>query len=137
MQAQLEAGLAIVRNFTTPLVEAVWETQEEVKQRVVDVSVHVGIDADADTVLVVAGGSLALVAVLLSCLWRLLANAQHHTRARANRVVVEMADSAPVDDGDEHELEQHGRLRTAAPGDSDIEEDHFAPPLPSQKEGRG
>lgn len=135
MQAQIDAGLATVRNATAPIVEAVWEKQEEVKQRVVDFSVHVGIDADADTVLVIAGASLALVAVLLSCLWRLLAHARHRSRARMNRIVVEMADSAPVDDGDEHELEQHGRLRAAAPGDSDMEEDHFAPPGASEKGG--
>lgn len=128
MQAQIDAGLATVRNITAPIVEAVWEKREKVHQRVADFSVHVGIDADADTVLVVAGASLALVAVLMSCLWRLLAHVRHRSRTRMNQIAVQKADSAPVDDGDEHELEQHGRLRAAAPGDSDMEEDHFAPP---------
>lgn len=137
MQAQIDAGLATVRNVTAPVVEAVWEKQEDVKQRVVDFSVHVGIDADADTVLVIAGASLALVGFLLLCLCRLLSHARHFSRVRMNRIMVEMADSAPVDDGDEHELEQHGRLRAAAPGDSDMEEDHFAPPGAAVKEGGG
>lgn len=125
MQKKIDDGMASVRNFTAPIMDAMLETHVEAKQRVAEFNVHVGIDADADTVLVVAGASLALVVVLGTCLWRAFLHAKRRSRDRTNRLVVEMADTAPVDDGEEHELEKHGRPRSAAPGDSDMEEDHF------------
>lgn len=131
MQAKIDESMATVRNITTPIIDAVLEKHEEARQRVADFSVHVGINAD--TALVVAGGILALVVVLFSCTWRVLVHVRRRSRNRSNRLVVEMAADAPVDDGDEHDLEQRGRLRSAAPGDSDIEEDHFAPPFVPEK----
>lgn len=43
-------------------------------------------------------------------------------RRQANRLMVEIAENAPVDDRDEHESEQHMDPRLPAPGDSDAEE---------------
>lgn len=133
MQPTIGEVLASVRNITTPLVSAMLEKREEAKQRAADFSLHVGINADVDTLLVVAGISLSLVVVLLSCLYRVIVRARQRNRARSNRLVVQAASAAPVDDCDEHELEQYGGSRTAAPGDSDIEEDHFALPHVSEK----
>jgi hypothetical protein len=134
MQPKIDEVLASVRNITTPLVAAVLETHAEAKQRVTDFSVHVGITANADTVLLVAGTSLSLVVVLLSCLYRLIVHVRQRNRDRSNRLVVEAAAAAPLDDRDEHELEQRGGLRMAAPGDSDMDEDHFALPGVPEKE---
>lgn len=69
---------------------------------------------------------LSLVAVLLflcaACC--ILARLRRQKRARENAMLVEMASVAPLDDGDEHEIEQHTHPRTAAPGDSDVDDDH-------------
>jgi hypothetical protein len=43
-------------------------------------------------------------------------------RRKANRLMVQIAEEAPVDDRDEHEFEQHMDPRLPAPGDSDAEE---------------
>ena len=49
-------------------------------------------------------------------------------RRRHNALIVEIADYAPEDDCEEHELEKHTTARTAAPGDSDHEDDMLSGP---------
>jgi hypothetical protein len=47
-------------------------------------------------------------------------------RARSNALIVEIAEDAPDDDHDEHEIETRNDARKAASGDSDLEDDPLA-----------
>ena len=49
-------------------------------------------------------------------------------RAKKNARIVQMAEYAPEDDCEEHECETHSTARTAAPGDSDYEDDSLSTP---------
>lgn len=84
---------------------------------------------------VLLGVTLAIAVVLAAMvasvrLWTVMLARQ---RRRHNALAVKIADQAPVDDGDEHEFERHGDTRTAAPGDSDFEEDSLAGPATRKK----
>ena len=74
---------------------------------------------------VIAGAGAVLVAtVLCAAIGARIGNALlAKRRARDNALIVQIAEHAPEDDGDEHECEKHTHSRTAAPGDSDYEDD--------------
>jgi hypothetical protein len=55
-------------------------------------------------------------------------------RREENRLMVRIADDAPIDDRDEHESEQHMDPRLAAPGDSDAEEAEDGTSAPGPKD---
>ena len=77
----------------------------------------------------VASASLAtanIIAGLAVVFWAVRALAAKRS-ARASALVVEIAAHAPEDDGYEHEFEQRNTPRTAAPGESDCEEDVGTP----------
>ena len=74
---------------------------------------------------VVAGVATVLVTVFVCfvAVARLVRVAACRLRAQKNARIVEMAEYRPEDDEDELEYETRGVSRTAAPGDSDLEED--------------
>lgn len=60
----------------------------------------------------------------LCALGRVAQSFRSQRRARQNDLAVQIADSAPVEDGEEHEHEAKAEAaRAAAPGDSDIDEE--------------
>ena len=96
------------------------------REGVYRLSLQLGIVADPETIIWYAATALA-VFVCVVCMLVYMASARRvRERARANALMVEMAEHAPEDDHDEHECEQLGDARAAAPGDSDFEEDPIA-----------
>ena len=69
---------------------------------------------------------LVAVVVCICAVVRIVSVVVASRRARSNALIVQLAEFAPEDDGDEHECEQHNASRSAAPGDSDYEEDPLA-----------
>ena len=82
-----------------------------------------GIDAPPENALQMAALALCVVLGLLCALVRVVSVVRANERARSRRLAVQIADHAPVDDGDDHEDEKHSDMRAAAPGDSDFEDD--------------
>ena len=74
----------------------------------------------------VASAFVATAVVAGLAAWAVRALAAKRS-ARASALVVEIAAHAPEDDGYEHEFEQRNTPRTAAPGESDCEEDVGTP----------
>lgn len=84
---------------------------------------------------VVAGATGALLTLLLIAylMVRGVSIIVGRRRVRKNALVVQMAECAPDDDCEEHELEKHNTARVAAPGDSDYEDDPLTSPRKSRK----
>ena len=111
----------------TTLLEFGENVQVSVMQTVettaAEISAKVGVVIPADAVLEAVGLLVSLVALLLWCGCCAARSARVRRRAREKRIVVEMAENAPEDDGDDHELEKHSHARGPAPGDSDLDDD--------------
>lgn len=81
-----------------------------------------GIDVSNQSVLWAAVSALFLTVYFL-CFLRCFAQIlQNRKQARVRALIVNLAES-PEDDHDDHELEQRGEVRAAAPGDSDMEDE--------------
>ena len=80
---------------------------------------------------------LSLCVIFVSCVACSFLKASR--RQEENRLIVQIADEAPIDDRDEHESEQHMDPRLPAPGDSDAEdaEDGAARGTKNSLAGRG
>ena len=124
--AQVPEVALISANTTVALTNLIAHTHSSARDGVYRLSLQLGIEVDPDTALWVAAGAVAVLAVLVCLLWRIVVEARRRARMRNNALVVRMADEAPEDDEEEHELEKHSDARAAAPGDSDFEDD-FGP----------
>lgn len=84
---------------------------------------------------VVAGATGALLTLLLTVYMvvRCVSIIVWRRRVRNNALIVQMAECAPEDDCEEHELEKHNAARAPAPGDSDHEDDLLASPRKGRK----
>ena len=81
---------------------------------------------------IMALGALAIVVLAAIVVWQFL-NAMRAAKKKKKRDrIVRIAEVAPEDDADEHELEQRDGERAAAPGDSDGDES-LTPKKPSSK----
>ena len=79
----------------------------------------------------VAGGTAIVLTSVLVCatlVVRITNLLVARRRAKKNARIVQMAEYAPEDDCEEHECETHTTSRTAAPGDSDYEDDSLSTP---------
>lgn len=109
------------------VTNGVWNASSAVRQWV-----GVGVDTmhldlpPLDTPEAALGAAALSVLVLLVCaasVVRVVGMVVAGRRARSNALLVRIAEFAPEDDGDEHELEKHNASRAPAPGDSDHEDD--------------
>lgn len=98
---------------------------QTVETTAAEISAKVGVVVPADVILEASGLLVSLALLLLWCGCCAARRAGARRRAREKRMVVEMAENAPEDDGDEHELEKHSHARGPAPGDSDLDEDLY------------
>ena len=97
----------------------------------VGVALPLPLETSPEAVAVGAACVLVTVALVAISIARVMALVVARRKVRHNRLMVQIADHAPEDDGDEHELEKHNTSRSAAPGDSDYEDD----PLSSPRKG--
>ena len=95
-----------------------------------EVSAYLPIPVDVSPEVVAFGSLIVLVSVsaVAIAIARVMTMLVARRKFKHNRLIVQMADHAPEDDGDEHELEKHSSSRAAAPGDSDYEDDALATP---------
>jgi hypothetical protein len=96
-----------------------------------------GIDSSVVTTTAILTTLISLCVLCVSCVTCSFLKASR--RQEENRLMVQIADEAPIDDRDEHESEQHMDPRLPAPGDSDAEdaEDGAARGTKNNLAGRG
>ena len=91
------------------------------------------LDVSPEAVALVVAGGLVAVALVTIAVARVMTLAVARRKVRHNIIMVQIADNEPEDDNDEHELEKHSTFRSAAPGDSDYEDDPLASPRRGSK----
>ena len=85
-------------------------------------SARAGFAIPVDAAIEVAVLAALLVMLILCCAGRSLRRAQAAAKSRRNDMIVEAAVTLE-DDDEEHELEKHARVRGAALGESDLDDD--------------
>jgi hypothetical protein len=119
-KALRDSSLNETRALPPPLVV------QEMRKAALEVDSVTGVCASVDAVacasVVIA---LACVVVLQCCVCCLISRLRRRTREkRENKLQVDIAKGVQEeDDSDEHEIEQHNHIRSAAPGDSDLDDD--------------
>ena len=109
-------------NLTAAVTAHLTESATAAKLQISNLTQAAGLEASPEAV--VWGSAFALCALLcLVCMIiRIISVVRARERARKNSLAVRMAESAPEDDCDEHEVAVMDDPRTAAPGDSDFED---------------
>ena len=109
--------------LTESIAASLSESVVSAKSHLTNITAAVGIEASPDAI--VWGALISMVGILLLMLAvaRTVSVLKRREHLRQNALAVRMAETAPDDDCDEHEVEVREYPRSAAPGDSDFEED--------------
>jgi len=115
----LDRVTAFVTAFVTSQLA---ESAAAAKIQIGNLTQAAGLEASPEAV--VWGSVVAICALLcfVCMIVRAVSVLRARERARKNHLAVRMAESAPEDDCDEHEVAVRDDLRTAAQGDSDFED---------------
>ena len=116
-------GLEDLEELTVSVATQLYETAVTARLQLTNLTAAAGIEASPEAVVLGALISLGVVFVLVLLVCKTRSALRARARARNNALAVRMAECAPDDDCDEHEVEIRECPRTAAPGDSDHEED--------------
>ena len=115
-----------LEELTRSVATQLYDTALVAKLHLTNFTASAGIEASPETVVWGALISLAALLLLVAIVVRTIRAMKARERARHNALAVHMAECAPDDDCDEHEVAVRESPRTAAPGDSDHEEDMLA-----------
>lgn len=122
--ANTTSGLSLVDVAVSTLMVLTNRAKGEVVKFGVDFGVNFGVDTKPETIVLAAGVLIAAFVCCVCILCRCLAAKKKNKRRHENELAVNVANGAPEDDMDEHELDAaHSKIRAAAPGDSDLEEE--------------
>ena len=110
-------------NLTAAVAIHLTSAASTARLHLTNLTASAGLEASPEAVVYGAFFALCGIVILAGLLVRIVGAVRTRERARHNSLVVQMAEEAPEDDCDEHEVAVMDDSRTPAPGDSDYEED--------------
>lgn len=110
-------------NLTAAVAIHLTESASFARLHLTNLTASAGLEVSPEAVVYGAFFALCGLVILAVLLMRIVGAVRARERARHNTLAVQMAEDAPEDDCDEHEVAVRDDSRTPAPGDSDFEED--------------